>query len=71
MDDRNNKRNYNSKEWFCNGKEAFETHALAARVSNRMRRRHKTPKVPYLCSQCGKYHIGTPKKRRNKKRDHI
>ncbi len=55
----------------CDGKEPFDTPALAAKVAKRMKRRDndgydKSVPEPYRCPQCGKWHIGSNKRRQRK-----
>lgn len=40
----------------CNGKEAFQTHALALRAA---RRKQDSGRHPYFCSFCKHWHVGT------------
>lgn len=43
----------------CDGKERFQTFALAERVMKMRRRGVKLGRQTYRCHACGGYHIGT------------
>lgn len=43
----------------CDGKERFDSFALANRVASRPNRLH-CRRTPYRCPHCGGYHLGTP-----------
>jgi len=54
----------------CDGKEGFETFTTANQVRRRRlrgRMQHRRLEV-YKCRFCPKFHIGTPPKRRTRKR---
>ena len=48
---------------YCNGKERFESQALAAKVAGRSTRRHSGALHAYRCPACAGWHCGTPSKR--------
>lgn len=50
---------------FCEGKEAYESRALAEKVARRRSGRGKHTET-YKCKGCGKYHMGEPIKGRSK-----
>lgn len=50
---------------FCEGKEVYESRALAEQVARRRSSRGKHGEA-YKCRGCGKYHMGEPIKGRSK-----
>lgn len=51
--------------FYCDGKQAFETYALAEHVVKRMRgrNRHSASRLSvYRCNECNQFHIGNRRK---------